>query len=124
LRFKVGGKVLPLESTLNLMQHPRGEQRKAASQALAKTFKGNLRVFTQITNTLAKDKEIADRWRGFEDIADAAISPIGSRRSGRCAGGFGARRLSTAVTPLLRAQGRWFGKSACRIGTATRRFRK
>jgi oligoendopeptidase F len=31
----------------------------------------NLRTFTLITNTLAKDKEISDRWRGFEDIADS-----------------------------------------------------
>jgi hypothetical protein len=30
-----------------------------------------LRTFTLITNTLAKDKEISDRWRGFEDIADS-----------------------------------------------------
>ena len=36
-----------------------------------KTFKENLRLFTHITNTLAKDKEISDRWRGFKDIADA-----------------------------------------------------
>src|SRR6185295_15258465 len=32
---------------------------------------GNQRLFTHITNTLAKDKEIADRWRGFADVADA-----------------------------------------------------
>ena len=36
-----------------------------------KTFTENLRTFTLITNTLAKDKEISDRWRGFADIADA-----------------------------------------------------
>ena len=30
-----------------------------------------MRVFTLITNTLAKDKEIADRWRGFPDMASA-----------------------------------------------------
>ena len=34
-------------------------------------FKANLRTFTLITNTLAKDKEISDRWRGFEDVADS-----------------------------------------------------
>ncbi len=39
--------------------------------ALAETFKANIRTFTLITNTLAKDKEISDRWRGFEDIADS-----------------------------------------------------
>ncbi len=38
---------------------------------MAKTFAANLRVFTLITNTLAKDKEISDRWRKFSDIADS-----------------------------------------------------
>ena len=41
------------------------------AEALAKVFGENLRLFTLITNTLAKDKEISDRWRGFEDIADS-----------------------------------------------------
>ncbi|MGZ5894987.1 MAG: M3 family oligoendopeptidase [Xanthobacteraceae bacterium] len=71
LRFKVAGKTLPIEPTLNMLQDPREGTRKAAAQALAKTFKENLRIFTHITNTLAKDKEISDRWRGFADIADA-----------------------------------------------------
>jgi oligoendopeptidase F len=71
LRFEVGGQELPVEQTLNLLQDPDRQKRKEASQALAKTFKANLRIFTLITNTLAKDKEISDRWRGFEDIADS-----------------------------------------------------
>ena len=41
------------------------------SEALGATLSANLRVFTLITNTLAKDKEIVDRWRGFEDVADS-----------------------------------------------------
>ena len=53
------------------MQDADGRKRRAASEALARTFKANLRTFTLITNTLAKDKEISDRWRGFKDIADA-----------------------------------------------------
>jgi oligoendopeptidase F len=69
LRFKVGGKLLALEPTLNLLQDPKPEKRKAAAEALAKTFKENLRLFTLVTNTLAKDKEISDRWRGFGDVA-------------------------------------------------------
>src|SRR5262249_57652564 len=44
--------------------------RKSAAVALARTFQDNLRVFALITNTLAKDKEISDRWRGFADVAD------------------------------------------------------
>lgn len=71
LRFQVAGKTLPLEPTLNLMQDKDERIRKAAAGALAETFAKNLRTFTLITNTLAKDKEIADRWRGFADIADS-----------------------------------------------------
>jgi oligoendopeptidase F len=71
LRFKVGPKSLAIEPTLNLMQDPKAAMRKAASQALAKTFKEHLRTFSLVTNILAKDKEISDRWRGFTDVADA-----------------------------------------------------
>jgi oligoendopeptidase F len=71
LRFKVDGKSLAIEPTLNLMQDPSEKKRKAAADALAKTFGENLRLFTLITNTLAKDKEISDRWRGFPDVAAA-----------------------------------------------------
>jgi oligoendopeptidase F len=71
LRFEVDGKELTLEPTLNLMQEPDEAVRKAGSEALAKTFTENLRTFTLITNTLAKDKEISDRWRSFADVADS-----------------------------------------------------
>jgi oligoendopeptidase F len=71
LRFDIGGKKLAIEPTLNLLVDADGKKRKSAAQALAKTFKENLRPFTLITNTLAKDKEISDRWRGFMDVADA-----------------------------------------------------
>ena len=71
LRFKVQGKTLAIEPTLNLLQDRSGAKRKAAAQALAHTFKNNVQQFALITNTLAKDKEISDRWRGFADIADA-----------------------------------------------------
>jgi oligoendopeptidase F len=71
LRFHVDGEELTLEPTLNLMQHHDEAKRKAGSMALAKTFGDNIKLFTLITNTLAKDKEISDRWRGFKDIAAA-----------------------------------------------------
>jgi oligoendopeptidase F len=70
LRFKIAGKKLAIEPTLSFMQDRSGEKRKAAAQALAATFKDNVQQFALITNTLAKDKEISDRWRGFADIAD------------------------------------------------------
>jgi oligoendopeptidase F len=71
LRFKVGAKELAIEPTLNFLQDRDGAKRKAAAEALAKTFKANERTFALITNTLAKDKDIADRWRGFQDVADS-----------------------------------------------------
>jgi oligoendopeptidase F len=71
LRFEVAGRTLAIEPTLNLLQDRAAEKRKAAAQALAKTFQQNTAQFALVTNTLAKDKEISDRWRGFADIADA-----------------------------------------------------
>ena len=71
LRFTIDGEELPIEPVLTMLQDADGTTRKKASDALAKTFGENLRLFTLITNTLAKDKEISDRWRGFEDIADS-----------------------------------------------------
>ena len=71
LKFEVNGESLGLEPTLNLLQSPKGEIRKTAALAIEETLGGHQRLFTQITNTLAKDKEIADRWRGFKDVADS-----------------------------------------------------
>ncbi len=73
LRFEVEGEPGPLalEPTLNLLSNPIPEKRKHAALAIAKVLKDNTRLFTLITNTLAKDKEISDRWRGFKDVADS-----------------------------------------------------
>ena len=73
LRFPVEGEPEPLalEPTLNLLSNPEEGRRRAGAEALAKVFRENLRLFTLITNTLAKDKEISDRWRNFKDVADA-----------------------------------------------------
>ncbi len=73
LRFDVEGEAEPLalEPTLNRLSDPAEPKRRAAAEALAKVFGENARLFTLITNTLAKDKEISDRWRGFKDVADS-----------------------------------------------------
>ncbi|HPG88425.1 MAG TPA: M3 family oligoendopeptidase [Hyphomicrobium sp.] len=73
LKITVKGEKEPLglEQTLNRLSDPDEKKRKAASEALAKTFTANLPLFTLITNTLAKDKEISDRWRSFSDVADS-----------------------------------------------------
>jgi len=73
LRFEVDGEKGPLalEPTLNFLMSPDERKRRAAAEALTKVFRDNNRLFTLITNTLAKDKEISDRWRGFKDVADS-----------------------------------------------------
>jgi len=63
LRFDVNGKSLRSEEALHLLSDKDGAVRKAAALALGKTFSENERLFALITNTLAKDKEIEDKWR-------------------------------------------------------------
>jgi oligoendopeptidase F len=71
LRFDVEGESLPLEPTLNRLLDASEARRRAAAEALAQTFRDNLRLLTLITNVLAKDKSISDEWRGFKDAAAA-----------------------------------------------------
>jgi oligoendopeptidase F len=71
LRFDVAGEKLSLEPTLNRLLDRDENKRRAAAEALSRVFAENTRLFTLVTNTLAKDKEISDRWRGFADVADS-----------------------------------------------------
>ncbi len=65
LMFTVAGEEeeLNLESTLNLLTDTDRTKREAAARALAEVFDKNIKLFARITNTLAKEKEIEDRWR-------------------------------------------------------------
>ena len=56
---------LSLESTLTLMSHTSRPKREAAARALAAGLQNDIKLFSRITNTLAKEKEIEDRWRGL-----------------------------------------------------------
>ncbi|MCC0021264.1 MAG: M3 family oligoendopeptidase [Nitratireductor sp.] len=69
LRFTVDGEELTAEPALNLLQHRDREKREAAAREIGRVLADNSRTFTLITNTLSKDKEISDRWRGFTDVA-------------------------------------------------------
>jgi oligoendopeptidase F len=65
LTFEVAGEAEPLglEATLNLLSDPDRARRRAGGEALAAVLQKNLRLFTRITNTLIKEKEVEDRWR-------------------------------------------------------------
>src|SRR5208282_2532405 len=71
LRFDFEGESLTLEPLLGKLQDPDDTKRGAAANALAATLGANLRLFSLVTNTLAKDKEVSDRWRKFADVADS-----------------------------------------------------
>jgi oligoendopeptidase F len=65
LRFRVRGKDLTEAEALHLLGDRNRKTREAAARALAKVFADNIRLFAHVTNTLAKDKEIEDRWRSY-----------------------------------------------------------
>jgi oligoendopeptidase F len=65
LRFRVGRKDLTSEQVLHLLSDRDAATRRRAAKALGKGLRARLPLFALITNTLAKDKEIEDRWRGF-----------------------------------------------------------
>jgi oligoendopeptidase F len=72
LEFPMNGKKLSSAEALHQLSSPKPEVRKAAAKTIGKVFGENAHVFALITNTLAKDKDIEDRWRGF-------AQPISSR---------------------------------------------
>jgi len=65
LTFEVEGVDEPmgLEATLNLLSDSDRSRREAGGRAVAKVLGANIRLFTRITNTLVKEKEVEDRWR-------------------------------------------------------------
>ena len=65
LEFKIGGEKLNIEATLNFLTDQNRENRQKATYELARVFSKNIKVFTRVHNTQAKEKEIIDRWRGM-----------------------------------------------------------
>lgn len=65
LEFKIGGEKLNIEATLNFLTDQNRENRQKATYELARVFNKNIKVFTRVHNTQAKEKEIIDRWRGM-----------------------------------------------------------
>jgi oligoendopeptidase F len=65
LEFDVNGETLSLEATLNQLTEQDRSKREAATHALAAVFNENIKIFSRVHNTLAKEKEIEDRWRNM-----------------------------------------------------------
>src|SRR5262249_54942747 len=75
LRFPVRGRELTETEALDLLTDRDPELRREAGESIGTVLGRNIRTLALITNTLAKDKEIEDRWRGF-------ARPISARNLG------------------------------------------
>ncbi|HUL07318.1 MAG TPA: M3 family oligoendopeptidase [Candidatus Acidoferrum sp.] len=110
LRFPLDGRELTSNEVLNLLTDRDGKVRKAAAKSLGKVLGANLREFALITNTLAKDKEIEDKWRKF-------ARPVSSRNLANFVEDEVVDALATAVKaayPALshryyKLKAKWFG---------------
>jgi oligoendopeptidase F len=65
LRFAIEGREMTSAEALHLLSDADPARRRAAAKEIGAVLGRNARVFALITNTLAKDKEIDDKWRRY-----------------------------------------------------------
>ena len=65
LKFNINKKDLSLEEVLNQLTDANRRNREKAAKSLSKVLEKNITLFSRITNTLAKEKSIEDKWRKF-----------------------------------------------------------
>src|SRR5579863_5811846 len=90
MRVSVGGEDLTVSAALNKLSDADRLVREGAGKAIGEAFGGNIRLFSLVTNTLAKDKEIIDEWRHYprpgsyrnranmveDEVVDALVSAV------------------------------------------------
>ncbi len=111
MRIDMDGRQKTTEEVLHSLSDNNGEVRKKAAKALGKTFGEHIQLFSLITNTLAKDKEIDDRWRSY-------ARPQSSRNLANHVEEVVVDALSAAVRKsypdlshrYYKLKARWFGK--------------
>jgi len=65
LRIPLRGESLTVSAALNKLSDRDRSVRADAATAIGEVFQRNVRLFSLVTNTLAKDKEIIDTWRNY-----------------------------------------------------------
>ncbi len=65
MEFVIGEETRGLEATLNDLTDQKRDVRETAAREVARVFGENVKLFARVHNTLAKEKEIEDRWRGM-----------------------------------------------------------
>lgn len=115
MRFDVEGegRGMTQSEVLNLLSDRDGVKRKAAAQAFGAKLGDNIRLLALITNTLAKDKEIEDRWRNYDrpvserNLANQVEDEVVDALTASVRGAFGD--LSHRYYAM---KAKWFGQDA------------
>ena len=90
MRVPFDGEEMTVNAVLNKLSDPDRSVRKTAAEAIGTAFANRAKLFSLITNTLAKDKEIVDTWRHLprpcsdrnlsnvveDDVVDALVSAV------------------------------------------------
>lgn len=72
MRFNLNSKELTCAEIFNNLSSSDGDLRKRSSKEIGRVLESNIKILSNITNVLAKDKATDDKWRGFKN-------PISSR---------------------------------------------
>ncbi|MFO1188529.1 MAG: M3 family oligoendopeptidase [Alphaproteobacteria bacterium] len=90
LRFPVSGRDLTAAEVFHLLSDGEERVRRMAAESISAVLATNIRLLAHITNTLAKDKAIEDRWRRYpastsarnlsnrveDDVVDALVKAV------------------------------------------------
>ena len=110
LSFEFEGAMVSEAEILNMLSSPNAGQRREAASSFTKVLKDNEKLFTLILNVIAKDRNIDDKWRGFQ-------TPISSRNLANDVDDHVVEALAEAVTSRMgdishryyQMKARWFG---------------
>ena len=95
MRFPFRGADVTEAEILNSLSSTDGDERREAGASLSMVLKEHEKLLSLVTNTLVKDKEVEDRWRGFsrpvasrnldndvdDEVVDALVSAVDSRNA-------------------------------------------
>ena len=71
MKVRAGKDELTLSEALNRLSDPKAAQRKAAAEGLNEALAARTQTMALVMNTVAADKALEDKWRGFKRPADA-----------------------------------------------------
>lgn len=71
MKVKAGKDELTLSEALNRLSDPKAARRRAAAEGLNEALAARTQTMALVMNTVAADKALEDKWRGFKRPADA-----------------------------------------------------